>query len=100
MLYRLPSGLFAARKERARTPLRDVMSQPPVTVRRQATIREAIEVMVGKQYRHLIVVDGKGELKGLLTTNDLVQFLTDQFPEDTVNLPPRLHQQYRSPEGA
>ena len=44
--------------------------------------------------------DNPEKLKGLLTTSDIVQFLTDQFPEDTVNLPPRLRQQYHSPDGA
>ena len=56
--------------------------------------------MVERKYRHLVVIDRAGQLRGLLTTSDIIQFLTDQFPEDTVNLPPRLHQQYRSPEGA
>jgi predicted transcriptional regulator len=100
VLHRLPEGLFTSREQRNRMPLRDVMSQPPVTVRRQETLAEAMEKMADKELRHLVVVDRNGDLKGLLTTNDLVQFLTDQFPEDTVNLPPRLHQLYRSPEGA
>ena len=82
------------------TPLSEVMSRPPVTIERNASLRSAIETMVEHGYRHLVVVDRAGELKGLLTSNDLVQYLTDQFPEETVNLPPRLHQQYRTPEGA
>ena len=48
----------------------------------------------------MVVVDREGSLKGLLTTNDLVEFVTERFPEDTVNLPPRLRQQYRSVGGA
>ena len=100
VVYRIPTGLFTSKDERLHTPLRDMMSQPPVTVRRQATLAEAVETMARLQHRHLVVVDRKGELKGLLTTSDIVQFLTDQFPEDTVNLPPRLRQQYHSPDGA
>ena len=100
VLYRLPGGLFTSREHRNRVPLGEVMSQPPVTVRRSDPVAEAIELMVKEQYRHLVVVDRRGDLRGLLTTNDIVQFLTDQFPEETVNLPPRLRQQYRSPEGA
>ena len=100
VLYRLPSGLFTSRDDRNRMPLSEVMSQPPVTVRRSDRLSEAIDSMVREQYRHLVVVNRQGELKGLLTTHDIVQFLTDQFPEETVNLPPRLHQQYRSREGA
>ncbi len=100
VLYRLPGGMFASAEERRHTPVRAVMSQPPVTVLRQATLAEAIETMDRLKHRHLVVIDGRGNLRGLLTTNDLVQFLTDQFPEDTVNLPPRLRQQYTSSEGA
>ena len=99
VLHRLPAS-HSGRESRDTTPLSEVMSRPPVTIQRRASLRDAIEVMVEHGYRHLVVVDSSGDLKGLLTTNDLVQALTDQFPEETVNLPPRLHQQYRNPEGA
>ena len=99
VLHRLPAGQ-PGRKGRDTTPLSEVMSRPPVTIQRKASLRDAIETMVERGYRHLVVVDRAGDLKGLLTSNDLVQYLTDQFPEETVNLPPRLHQQYRNPEGA
>ena len=85
---------------RNKTPLETVMSRPPVTVRRQVSLAEAVEAMAEHNHRHLVVVDRNDELKGLLTTADIVQFLTDQFPEETVNLPPHLHQQYRTPDGA
>jgi CBS domain-containing protein len=91
---------WTTREQRNRILLREVMSAPPVTVRRQATLAEAIETMTERGYRHLVVVDRHGDLRGLLYSTDLVQFVTDQFPEDTVNLPPRLRQQYNSPEGA
>ncbi len=99
VLHRLPAGQLS-RESRDKTPLSEVMSRPPVTIQRKASLRDAIETMVEQGYRHLVVVDRSGDLKGLLTTNDLVQYLTDQFPEETVNLPPHLHQQYRNPEGA
>ena len=100
VLYRLRGGLLASKEELNKTALREVMSQPPVTIRRQATLLEAIGTMDRLAHRHLVVVDKRGSLRGLLTTNDLIQFLTDQFPEDTVNLPPHLHQRYGSAEGA
>ena len=99
VVYRLPDELYTSREQRLRMPLREVMSAPPVTVRRQETLRDAIGKMVDGKLRHLVVVDRHGDLKGLLTANDLVQFLTDQFPEDTVNLPPRLRQVYHTAEG-
>ena len=97
VLRRLPAGPSGGKDT---TPLSDGMSQPPATIQRKASLRDAIEKMVERGCRHLVVVDRAGDLKGLLTSNDLIQYLTDQFPEETVNLPPHLHQQYRSPEGA
>ena len=105
-----PVGIFTERDVLNRMPqddasqrrsaLRDIMSQPPVTVRRQISLAESIERMVQLQHRHLVVVDRQGDLKGLLTSNDLIQFVTDQFPEETVNLPPHPQQEYKSSEGA
>ena len=85
---------------RQHTPLREVMSQPLRTARRQETLVQAVETMVKAHCRHLVVVDRHGDLKGLLITSDLVQFLTDHFPDETINLPPRLHQRFRRAEGA
>ena len=100
VLFRVPEGLFASRERIRRAPVDEVMSRPPVTVRRQATLFDAIQAMVRHECRHLVVIDRTGDLRGLLTSSDIVQYLTDQFPEETLNLPPRLHQQYHSPEGA
>jgi CBS domain-containing protein len=99
VLYRVSDEALESREARTRVSLRDLMSAPPITVRRQETLAAGIAIMVEKGLRHLIVVDAGGDLRGLLTSNDLVQFFTDQYPEDTVNLPPHLHQIYRTPEG-
>jgi predicted transcriptional regulator len=101
-----PVGIFTERDVFERhgsadtTPISELMSRPPTTVRRSDSLRDAIAAMVERGCRHLVVVDREGELKGLLTSNDLIQHLTDQFPEETVSLPPRLRQRYRSQEGA
>jgi CBS domain-containing protein len=100
VLIRLPEGLFALRDRLRTAPLDEVMSKPPLTVKRQETLLEAIRSMARNGCRHLVVVDREGALRGLLTSSDIVQHLTDQFPEETLNLPPHLDQQYRSPEGA
>lgn len=100
IVYRIADGTFSPGGTGRHTPLRDVMSQPLVTAPRSARLSDAMALMVEKDCRHLVVLDGQGELRGLLTTADLVQFLTDRFPEDTVHLPPRLRQEYDRPEGA
>jgi len=100
VVFRIPTELFTSRERRQHTALREVMTGPPVTVRRQVKLAEAVETMARLEHRHLVVVDRQGELRGLLTTSDIVQFLTDQFPEETMNLPPHLRQQFHSPDGA
>lgn len=85
--------------ERQRLLIRDHMSAPPVTVHRQASLHAAIEAMVRGRYRHLVVVDRQGDLRGLLTSGDVIQYLTDLFPESVINLPPRLHQLFTRAEG-
>lgn len=97
VLVRLPEGLLAAPR---RVLVREVMSRPPVTARRQTPLAEVIGTMARRHFRHVVVVDRNDELRGMVTTGDIVQFLTDQFPEETVNLPPRLRQVFRRPEGA
>jgi signal-transduction protein with cAMP-binding, CBS, and nucleotidyltransferase domain len=99
VLHRCCGDAFRA-EELRRTPIQELMSQPPATIRRQATLLDAIAVMDERRHRHLVVVDRNGTMRGLLTTNDILQFLADRFPEAVVNLPPRLHQQYGKREGA
>ena len=100
VLFGLADGGYGPSDPAREAPFSAIMSQPVVTVRRQVTLHEAIVQMHRARHRHLVVVDAAGELRGLLTSSDLVQFIADQFPEDVVNLPPRLHQQLDSPDGA
>ncbi|NIM61695.1 MAG: CBS domain-containing protein, partial [Acidobacteria bacterium] len=71
VLHRLPATRHD-RGGRDTTPLSEVMSHPPATIRRSASLRESIELMVEKGCRHLVVVDRAGKLQGLLTSNDVV----------------------------
>lgn len=80
--------------------VRDFMSTNLATAGRDTTLVEAVRTMVARDCRHLVVVDAAGGFLGLITTGDIVQFLSDQFPEETLNLPPRLRQSFRQPEGA
>lgn len=91
--------LDAAEKEERRLLLRDRMTSPPVTIRRQGSLHDAIELMVRGRYRHLVVVDRHGDLRGLLTSGDVIQYVTDLFPESVINLPPRVHQLFTRAEG-
>ena len=99
VLNRLTPDQMTSAEERARTRLRDVMTHPVTQVRRRVSLREAVTLMSEKGHRHLVVVNKRGELLGLLTSSDIIHYLTDHFPEDILNLPPHLHQTYPKRSG-
>jgi CBS domain-containing protein len=51
--------------------VREVMSSPAETVRPDTTVREAATVMQRKEIGDVLVVDGSGELRGIVTDRDL-----------------------------
>lgn len=72
---------FASDAERApaEVTLEEVMTRDPETVRKDASIREAIRVLAHSTFRCLPVVDADGEVYDVLTTRDLVLFLELSF---------------------
>jgi CBS domain-containing protein len=81
------------------TPVSAVMSDRPVTVGLDQDLAEAIRVMVEGSYRHIPVVDADDHQVGLLSSRVILRFIADHFPEEVLNLPPRLHQVMATPEG-
>jgi acetoin utilization protein AcuB len=51
--------------------VRDIMRRALVTVRPDASAREAADLMRSRQIRHLLVTSGEGRLVGILTDRDL-----------------------------
>ncbi len=54
--------------------VRDLMTPNVVTVQPGDPIATAHELMLDNRFRHLVVVDGDGDLVGLLTHRDLLRF--------------------------
>ncbi len=54
--------------------VRDLMTPDVVTVQPGDSISKAHELMLDNRFRHLVVVDGDGDLVGLLTHRDLLRF--------------------------
>ncbi len=67
----------------ATTTVRDVMTSPVETIRRELTADDALKLMLEKHIRHLPVVDRDGNLAGMLSIrsllHDKVAELTDQL---------------------
>ncbi|MDA4128277.1 MAG: CBS domain-containing protein [Thaumarchaeota archaeon] len=67
--------------------VRDVMSTPLITIRPQATVRQAAELMVEYEIRRVLVSDGTGGISGIVTAGDLAKTVAKQrsFSEETVS---------------
>ncbi len=52
----------------------DIMSKNVITIRRDATLIDAAEIMVKLKIRRLPVINVKGEVMGMLTAKDYVRF--------------------------
>jgi CBS domain-containing protein len=59
------------------TKVRDVMSSPVIVVTPQTSVEETMAIMSDRKIRHVPVVEG-GELAGMISIGDLVQFQSKQ----------------------
>ncbi|PZF74946.1 CBS domain-containing protein [Taibaiella soli] len=58
--------------------IEQVMASRPETVRSDMTIRDVAQLLTEKEFHALPVVDN-GELKGIVTTTDIIKYLVEQY---------------------
>jgi CBS domain-containing protein len=63
----------AQRLDPAKTSAADVMSAPVRTVRGALSTSAALDIMHGGRFRHLPVVDGAGDVIGMVSVRDLLR---------------------------
>jgi CBS domain-containing protein len=68
---------LASGKGETRETARDLMTSPLTTVRVDASLADALEIVNEQRIRHLPVVDAEGALVGLVTQSNLLQALSD-----------------------
>ncbi|WP_456455896.1 CBS domain-containing protein [Thermovibrio sp.] len=61
------------------TPVKEVMTKDPITIREDATFFELTKAFRDAAVRRLIVVDKEGKLVGLISIDDVVELLTTEF---------------------
>lgn len=61
------------------TPVREVMTKDPITIRDDATFFELTKTFRDAAVRRLIVVDKEGKLVGLISVDDVMELLTTEF---------------------
>ena len=81
-------------------PVADFMTPDPVTVRPKDSIAAAVRLMEEGGYRHLPVVNDKGNPLGVLSVKRIVHYLVEHFPATIYNLPPDPGAVPQTPEGA
>lgn len=63
-------------------PISEIMSKPLITIRKFASITEAVSVMHTKNIRRLLVLDNSGKMIGIITDKDkdiLKAIMTNQL---------------------
>jgi CBS domain-containing protein len=75
--------VVSEKRDPERTIIREVMTAPVSTIRRDSTADDALKVMLDKHIRHLPIVDRDGKLVGMISLrsllHDKVEDLTGQL---------------------
>ncbi len=66
---------------------------------KSATVGEAISAMNEFNIRHIPLVDPYGQMDGVLSIRTIVNFLSELFPTEIFNLPPKSDQIHETAEG-
>ena len=88
------------RKMSADEPVSAVMSTEIETLRPDESLDRAIQVMTSGGYRHVPLVDESNRILGLISARNVIDYISEHFPAEVFNLPPRLDQKMVSKEGA
>jgi CBS domain-containing protein len=76
------------------------MTPDPACLTPSHTLGDAVRMMTGRGYRHIPLLDERGRKSGLVAARDIVNYIAQHFPAEVMNLPPRLHQKFNTPDGA
>jgi CBS domain-containing protein len=81
------------------TPASGFMTREPKVLSADNSVWEAIRLMDEGDYRHVPLVGASGTVEGIITIQNIVEFLAELFPTEVLNVPPHPNQQMRSQEG-
>ncbi len=104
-----PVGIFTERdvltkiiqqKINLSKPVGTFMTPSPKTLSQDHTMADIIQLMNQGGYRHIPIVDEKGDALGIVTARDILKYLAEHFPYEVYNLPPDPRQIIRTAEGA
>jgi len=73
--------VLAQSRDADRTLVGDVMSKLPTLIHEETPIEEALSVMRSGPCRRLIVIDRPGHLVGILSLDDVLALVSEEFKE-------------------
>lgn len=71
--------IIVERKNAAEHPVEEIMTHEPVTVKEDQNEFQVLEIMRDKGIRRVPVVNNDGSLVGLITADDIIDFLSDEM---------------------
>lgn len=81
-------------------PISAVMTREPRTLSPEDRLADAIRLMTDQGYRHIPLVDAQGCSAGIISAKHIIDFIARHYPQEVLNLPPRLGQVPQNPEGS
>jgi CBS domain-containing protein len=84
----------------SRVGVKDYMTADPVTLPSDSSVAFALNRMLIEGFRHIPLVDEQGRPTGVVSLRQLIEYLSDFFNRDLLNLPPEPRASFRTREGA
>ena len=81
-------------------PIQKFMTIQPTVLSLDDSLLDAISLMNEGGYRHIPLVDSEKKLHCCLSVNNIVDYLSEQYPQELLSLPPRPEQNFTEPDGA
>jgi CBS domain-containing protein len=83
-----------------RAPVRTVMTPNPAVLAPDDSIMHALDLMSGREFRNLPVVDKAGRVMGIVRMGDILRRLAEALPQSVLNQPPTPERPAGAKEGA
>ena len=77
----------------------EFMTSDWATLKMTDSVGQAIDLMSEKKFYHIPLVDDDDNLANVLSVRTLIRFLSEFYPTEIYNLPPRFNQVMETPEG-
>jgi CBS domain-containing protein len=77
-----------------------IMIREPAMLQPRDSLATAINLMSGRGFRQVPIVDAGGRIQGVLSAGAILHYLVEHFPKVVYTLPPAPHHKTQEREGA